>query len=359
MSSLRIDNYTLTKNRIVFYDYLRIFATLSVVILHVSASNWSSTEVNNSDWMIMNIFDGLQRWNVPIFVMISGSLFLGRPISIKKIYFRNIPKIVISFITWSLFFSLWKVLTEDEFSVSSFLHEILFGHYHLWFLFTIAGLYITVPFFNIIVKDDRMAVIFLAFSFVFQFLFSELPDLSALLIPKLQTPINEYLQKIQVPFFLGYSGYFVLGYFLYQLKIGRKIEIIIYGFGILGLIITIGGTSLLSIMAQVPLDFMYKNLSINTLMVALAVFTFFKQHFNKSVKSNRVQERLVFLSKCTFGIYLIHPFFIELLNKIAHLNTLSFSPVISIPILSVVVFLASLIVSALLNKIPVINKWIV
>ncbi len=74
-----------TQNRTIYFDYLRVFATAAVILLHVAAFNWLSTDVNGYDWKVFNFYDSIVRWGVPVFVMISGALFLGRDdISIKK-----------------------------------------------------------------------------------------------------------------------------------------------------------------------------------------------------------------------------------------------------------------------------------
>ena len=63
-----------------YCDYLRLIATFAAVVLHVAASNWYSTDVNGLEWQSFNFYDSVVRWGVPIFVMISGSLFLSREI---------------------------------------------------------------------------------------------------------------------------------------------------------------------------------------------------------------------------------------------------------------------------------------
>ena len=72
--------------RKVYCDYLRLVATFAVVFIHVAASNWSNVDVNGMQWQVFNIYDSLVRWGVPIFVMISGALFLNRDVPIQNIY---------------------------------------------------------------------------------------------------------------------------------------------------------------------------------------------------------------------------------------------------------------------------------
>ena len=67
-----------------YCDYLRLIATFAVVVLHVAAFNWENTDVNGIEWQTFNFYNSIVRWGVPIFVMISGSLFLNREMSIRK-----------------------------------------------------------------------------------------------------------------------------------------------------------------------------------------------------------------------------------------------------------------------------------
>ena len=72
-----VTTQTKTNGRILYFDFLRIFATLAVMVLHVAAQNWYSTSVSSFEWQTFNFFNSIVRWGVPIFVMISGALFLN------------------------------------------------------------------------------------------------------------------------------------------------------------------------------------------------------------------------------------------------------------------------------------------
>lgn len=349
----------ITSNRVVYFDYLRIIAAISVVFLHVSAQKWYSTDVNTQAWFVMNAYNGLQRWNVPVFVMISGALVLGKEISLKQLYSKKIIRMIIVFIFWSLLYACWDLFSNNDYNIKHFIREVVFGHYHLWFMYMLVGLYMIVPLLSIIVKNKRLTKYFLVLALVFAFTLPGLNDIMEQIVPNLSEALTTVLSKMQLNFVLGFSGYFVLGYFLYRTPISRKTEFILYILGLLGVIFTIGATIGLSNWLNLPMTCFLSNLTLNTFIVSVAVFTFFKQHLNKPVNSQKTQNLIMFISKCTFGVYLIHPFFIEALNKFANINTLSFNPILSIPVISLVVFLASLMVSVLFNKIPVINKWIV
>ena len=94
----------------------------------------------------------------------------------------------------------------------------------------------------------------------------------------------------------------------------------------------------------------------NVLFEVIAVHTFFKYHTFQNEKMNQF---VIVLSKFGFGAYLIHTFIIESMAAILHFDTLSMNAWDSVPVISIIVFIVSMSVSALLNHIPVIKKYCV
>lgn len=74
--------------RVVYFDLLRVVATFVVVAVHLSAMHWADVDVNSRAWFAFNLYCTAGKWSVPIFVMISGALFLGREVSISAILKR-------------------------------------------------------------------------------------------------------------------------------------------------------------------------------------------------------------------------------------------------------------------------------
>ena len=88
------------------------------------------------------------------------------------------------------------------------------------------------------------------------------------------------------------------------------------------------------------------------------LFIFFKYKFNDLKYRKRIKEFIQKLGRLTFGIYIIHPFVIEELNRRFKFNTLSFEPLYSVPIISLITFLISLLIVYLVKLIPFINQYI-
>jgi surface polysaccharide O-acyltransferase-like enzyme len=89
----------MANNRIISFDVLRILAAFAVVMLHVT-SDRLTTSFPSNEWEIRNVYDSFVRWCVPVFVMISGALFLnhGRSVNVGRLYKKNILHLVFIFL---------------------------------------------------------------------------------------------------------------------------------------------------------------------------------------------------------------------------------------------------------------------
>ena len=172
------------KERIVYFDYLRVFATVAVVILHAAAQNWYFADPSGLDWNILNFYDSIVRWGVPAFIMISGALFLSRDISIKALYSKNILRMFVSFFVWAAFYAFSNSLIEFafggvfSFSTKDVILNTLTGNYHMWFIPMIIGLYMSVPILKEILKSKSTTKYFIVLSFIFAFVVPQITYMS-------------------------------------------------------------------------------------------------------------------------------------------------------------------------------------
>ena len=349
-----------------YCDHLRIFATLAVVMLHVAGSNWNKADVSGLEWQVFNFYDSIVRWAVPVFIMISGSLFLGRDISLKTIYKKHILRLATAFFVWNIFYVLMTSATLKNGIIYGFkthLASIFTGHYHMWFILMLIGLYMCIPIYRRIVSDDKATRYFLLLAFIFAFavpwILRLLTDFGAYKyewIQKAVDIIDKDVSVMNMKTVLGYSFYFILGYYLDINELKKDIRTWIYILGIAGFICTVLLELALALRTQKASENYYGNFNVNVLLEAVCVHTLFKYHSFKKEKLNRLA--VTFSGYC-FGIYLVHAFFIEKLSSILKLNTLSFNAIVSVPVIALIVFAASLCVSVILNHIPVIKKYCV
>lgn len=345
------------KKRIIYFDILRIIAIFAVIMVHVSAQNWYKTNVFSFEWNVFNIYDSIFKGGALIFVMISGALFLNSNYSIEKIYKKNISKILIVFAIWSLIYTFlfYKYHTLNDFMIS-----FSRGEYHLWFLYMITGLYILVPFLKKIVEDEYLMKYFFILSFIFSIIFKPLKSLFIILkLDFLKSVLfTNILDKLDMNFVLGYSFYFVLGYFLHKIIIDEKKMKYLCILGVLGALSTIIFTALISRYLGKPNGVFYNSFGINILLKIVFIFLVVKNFCENFQFTDKQIDIIIKLSKYSFGIYLVHVLVLKYL-KLFVFNTLSFNPIFSVPVIGIVVFCISLLISVLLNKIPFVNKYII
>ena len=176
------------------------------------------------------------------------------------------------------------------------------------------------------------------------------------MIQKMVNTIDSNLMNMGMSMVLGYTFYFILGYYLDRIELKKNVRMIIYVAGILGFIFTVVADAGLSVKTQVANSNYYGNFEVNVLLEVISIHTLFKYH---SFQNEKINQFVVVLSKFGFGAYLIHTFIIESMAAILHFDTLSMNAWISVPLISIIVFIVSMSISAVLNHIPVIKKYCV
>ncbi|MBQ8288059.1 MAG: acyltransferase family protein [Clostridia bacterium] len=351
MSKGKIDDPGASRSYIPYFDVLRIIAALAVVMIHVSAIEWKAAEVTSSDWMAANFFDSLARFAVPVFVMISGALFLGGRQTTGQIWKRSILRVTIAFAFWSAAYAVYHYIKWDD--LGHALRELVEGHYHLWYIPMLVGLYALTPLFRKIVESQSLTRYFLVLALVLGFVLPQLADTVSLFSKEWGQSVSQLLGDFHLS--VGYVFYYILGYVLSQREIPKKAERLIYLLGGIGLLITLAGTAVASVYAGAAQLLFYEKFSVNVLLYSVALFVFAKEHFRFDL-SERAQRVLRRLSKCSFGVYLVHAMILEYSQELT--GTL-FTPWLWIPLLTFAVFTVSYLISGLLNLIPAVRKYIV
>lgn len=222
--------------------------------------------------------------------------------------------------------------------------------YHLWFLYTLIMLYIATPLFRLITchASKRQLEYALVVWIIFSLIAGQINSFAA------EFGFDEVL-SLYVPFVItGYGGYFLLGHYLttYPLKGAAKRRC--YILAILSACVICGGKWILPMTFKIETAAVEAPLGLFSCLVAGAVFTV-SQNISISDTGTRV---LSFLGQRTFGIYLTHVFFISLLYHIWHVKPDYCQPVLAIFVSSVGVFAASLFVSWIMSKIPLLRKLV-
>ena len=333
-----------TKTKTAYFEWLRLFAAAAVVLMHTAAKRWLSISHTVPEWEVLTLWDSLVRWPVPIFIMITGALFLPRKTELKTALGRYIPRMAVGFLVWSGVYALYA----GELT----LNALVSGYYHLWYLPFLCGVYLTLPFLQRIAGDDRLADQLLLVSLTVGTLFPWLVKLGELLLPEQSGLLTTLAGQVNYTFFFDHISLLLLGHRLHRTELSPKQRRVIYILGLLGVsvtgIATIWTTSRTDFQNSLFFDFSAPN----NLCAAAALFVFARQHLRSLPKWVAVP------AKHSFGIYLVHALVIDLLADRGY-HVLTWNPVWSVPVLSAAVFAISLTLAALLRRIPLIGKWIV
>lgn len=350
----KLNKSALKPRRIEYFDWLRILCCFSVILLH--SNPWYHSQIRSHNYKIYNIYHNVTRFGVPIFFMISGTLFLEKDISFGIMLNKYIKCIYIKLLFWSFFYSLReKIINKNNFKKTFIM--FLNGHFHLWFLFSISGLYLITPFLKQITKKKNLFKIFLALNVLFS-LFPNLLTIIFYISKDYYNAINRRISRFLLNnFFNPDQMYYIFGFYLNRYNIKPLFRIIIYIFGIFLTIFTIQMTYYISFKTNKKIYF-FSSFYINVFFASIGVFIFFKYNFNNLKYKKSLKEFIQKLSSLTFGIYIIHPFVLEELNIRFNINNLSFEPLYSIPIYSLIIFLISLILVYIIKLIPLINKFV-
>lgn len=350
-------------SRLYYLDYLRIISTFTVIVLHVASYMWRSIPVTSTNWQILNVYDSVVRWCVPIFVMISGALFLdnNKKIETKDLYSKYILRIVTAFFFWSVAYAIQNAITKKTFD--GFFYSVLGGYYHMWYLFMIIGLYMITPLLRKITESKKLTEYFIILGLIFTFAIPRLLDLPAVLgwteLDQLVSVLKANKISMNFNFTLGYTAYYVLGYYISKYPLKGIFKGLIYIGGPICFALIISMTKWYSVRMNKAQVFFYENISINVLITSLFVFLLVKNCCTEKPPKGKQLKRLLNLSKYSFGIYLVHYIIITVIYYIFHFTAVTINPIIGVPLLSIIVFIVSLLISFILNKIPFVNKYFV
>lgn len=337
---------------------LRLIALIAVIIVHCSSPLLGGYgKVPQPQWLAADFYNALTRFAVPVFVMITGALLLGKNDEVISFLKKRLGRVVVPFLFWSLVFVAYAYYNEDIpytgdtwVTIKQVLHQLKYGSsYHLWYVYMLIGLYLIIPILSKYIRNanEKETVYFLVI-WLLVMLFS-------------QPYMQRYNPQVDVRYFAGYIGYLVLGYYFANKTFNSKyISVLMVAL----FIITVGlitlGTLLLFKHYNGISTLMYEPLSWPVVMLSSAAFLSFRFAQLKT-PAFLVQFR-DFAGKYNYGIYLAHALILTLLDAPElfgfSLSYKSFNPLFSIPITALVCFMLTLLLVYMINKLPFIGKYI-
>ncbi|MGJ8641615.1 MAG: acyltransferase [Opitutaceae bacterium] len=293
-------------------DQTRVLATFAVIVVHVvSIYSKGILEDFEPSWWIANFIKSSVRWCVPVFVMLSGALLLTSSNTIDNyapFLKRRMNRVILPLVFWSIFYSGLRFTRGVD--LDTLVKDLILGEpfYHMWFLFMILGLYLSLP--------------FLASAYHYCKNKNTVLYLSILLI--LSTFIDEVINKFYlgnqgdqsfILSFIPYIGYLILGRLLYdsstQTYSKLTASLLIFGSSIAATLFIFAAT-----VSSKP-ELIRSIISYTSPLILLQSIFIFVLLAKVDVTSKLVSsDNMIRLSRLTLGAYLIHPFFIYFFRKL-------------------------------------------
>jgi len=350
-------------------DLVRVYAIFGVVYIHSDSITSSLTNyVGGTSWWLATFFQSLFRVSVPLFIMLSGYLWLEVKKDVptfKEMLKRSFLRIGLPLVIWSSFYFYWQGYWKGD--LVSFNQALLkffeADAFHLYFLFIIIGLYLSLPFIKSYwVKLQLKSKLIIAITLL---------CISMIWLAVDYFFLHGYGSSNAFLIFLPYSGYFLLGSLVRDCKLKRYYR---YLMAVTVLLLT-GLTSYFYALhvndfARGDLLFwtgsngyyFWENFSPN--QVVMSVLTFWlimnSGDWLKKLPVLKIKSGFKNISLASFGIYLIHPLVIDLvehyLNYSIHLihGNLWFYLVKKV----IIVFIFSYVLVAIGEKIPIIRLFV-
>lgn len=348
------------KSRVTYVEPVRAYAMSIVVFIHVAsvlAPHYNT--IAPIEWWISNMYHAFSKGGPPIFTMISGMLLLTGKAEqpIGEFFRKRFMKVLIPFLGWAVVYLIWRITFQSEtLTPHDMLNAILKGpvYYHLWFIQMILGLYLATPVLRVYVRSASRANLryFLIVWFV---TITVLPVVSKMF---------DVQFGIDFQVMTNYVGYFILGYYLRDVTLKAKYALPVLLVVVFTLLATEYAVHTMTMANSGQLDsFFLNNLGFNMVIVSIGMFLFLK-----SLPWGEIFTRVPpigwavkLLASCSLGVYFVHVLIMELIGsgKIGiTINSLTFSPLIGIPLTAGITLVISVAIVLVLKRIPVLKMFV-
>lgn len=336
-------------------DLTKCMATCAVLMIHCSANRYQLFTVGSHDWLTVLFWNGACKWAVPVFLMCSGALMNDpqRELPLNRLFSRYLLRLVASLSVWAALYECLRILILRG---SAPLSELLWAagknwftgntYYHLYYFYFAIGLYLALPLTRLITRwASKQELRYLLLLWLF--FGSVLPCLQYFLPFRLTGP--SLLRFILSPVFAS-AGLGLLGWYLHQKPAGRLLP---------SLLLFLAGFAALFFFTWQHSD-AEKNLNIILLdgfspaaiLMGVAVFRIAQT----LAEGRSLPSFISFLSRGSFCVYLIHPFF-QLVTRERFWEALP--PLWGTPLQAALLLVLSLAAYWVLRKIPLVSRWLI
>ena len=359
--------------RIVFLDYVRVFACFLVMLVHASENFYGaagSTDMvgpqamlqNEADRLWVSVYDGFSRMSVPLFMIVSAFLLVPMKEELtswqfyRKRFIRVVPPMFAFMVLYSTLPLLWgQIDTATSLKDLSriFLNfPTLAGH--LWFMFPLIGIYLFIPMISpwlrkASAREELFFIVLFLISTCMPYLNRWFGELWG------QCFWNEYHL---LWYFSGYLGYLVLAHYIRtHLNWSRRKRLVLGSLSMIaGAVITILSFYVQAVPGQIHstpvLEVGWAFCTINCVLLTAGTFILFT-----CIERRESPKIVEDVSRLSYGMYLMHIFWLGLWVTVFKQN-LELPTVAAIPCIAICTFASSYLATKLISFIPG-SKWII
>lgn len=341
------------KTKIAYLELLRMIASFFVIVNHTNSGIFLSRTPESGTWWASLAYFFMCKTAVPVFLMISGALMLGRVEENQK-HVKRFLRILMDLVFFSLLYSAYyHYEAKQQMNVMEVLKRI----YQInvtnafWYLYLYLGILVMLPLLQrLSVKMGRGAYRYVI-------------GISVVVLGA--TPVvthymegAQYNGMFQEPFFSVYVGMLFLGYYL-----AHEVELKPLYAGISAAVFC-GG-----ILLQVALTYFeycknpaeylfFDDRTFLTVTMTAASLFYLARWLGSVIHAAWFWKAVTWLGGCSFGIYLFSDLFIEVYAML-HLELMMRMHVLKAVVLyELLVFFSGAAITAVIKKIPYINKLV-
>ena len=345
-------NNSKIKKRYFGIDLIRVLACFLVMQIHSGQLYYIDSEgglMKNENNFYPGIFNSLATVSVPLFVMISGYLLLPMKTDYSTFLKKRFTRILFPYIAFNIFYNIYFYFRNFWDLKTMFLNipkiVINFTIGHLWYIYMIMGIYLYIPIITPWIQTAEKK------HFYYYFTIWIISSFSGYLHLFYDGIWGEafWNKSTIVQNFIGYCGYAVLGAFV-------KLHLKDNNLYILGIILYIIGTSVTmsgyfyrreEATTTEEIEVTWRFDSTNVVLASFGTFLLLRKIECKNKIIINIFNDIALKS---YGMYLIHLFFIQLFGYI--FDAPNQFPISGIFVIAIFTFISSYAVIKAISFIP-------
>lgn len=353
--------------RIVFLDYVRVFACFLVMLVHASENFYGapgSTDMagpqsllaTEADRLWVSVYDGFSRMSVPLFMIVSAFLLVpmkeGQTAMefYKRRAWRILPAFLFFMVVYSTVPMLWDQIDREtsvrDLSRIALNFPTLAGH--LWFMYPLISLYLFIPVISpwltkATAREERFFIILFLISTLMPYLNRFFGEVWG------QCFWNEFHL---LWYFSGYLGYLVLAHYIRVHLDWSRSKRLYAGAALtaVGAVWTILSFYLQAVPGELHdtpvLEIGWSFCTINCVMLTTGAFLLFT-----CIRKSDTPRIVADLSDMSYGMYLMHILWLGMWVRVFR-DSLGLPTVAAIPAIAACTFVSCYVATKFLSLIP-------